>query len=345
MPSQKVDPALLEALHLDPATTEMNSHGGSSFASTYKLSSTDPASGARIHYFVKTGSGPAAETMFRGEHASLNAVHTAVPNLCPRSHAHGALAATPGGFFLATDFLDLGSSAPGGSGQSLAEKLARLHSAPAPPPPGRDKPVFGFPVATCCGASEQDNTFNPSWADFYAESRLRHIVRLAARNQGPDAELEAAVEVVASRVVPRLIGEDTLRDPVPVVVHGDLWSGNHSRGQIAGRGGCEEVVYDPSCVYAHSEYELGIMKMFGGFSGHFWKEYESLVPKAEPAAEWEDRVKLYELSVNDCPPLNNNKNTNLCRSYHHLNHYAMFGGGYRIGAMSIIKKLIAKYGS
>ncbi|KAF3358521.1 hypothetical protein VdG1_00081 [Verticillium dahliae VDG1] len=67
------------------------------------------------------------------------------------------------------------------------------------------------------------------------------------------------------------------------------------------------------------------MRMFGGFGGAFWKEYEKLVPKAEPKAEWEDRVKLYEL-------------------YHHLNHYAMFGGGYRGGAMSIMKKLISKYG-
>ena len=30
--------------------------------------------------------------------------------------------------------------------------------------------------------------------------------------------------------------------------------------------------------------------------------------------------------------------------YHHLNHYAIFGGGYKGGAMSIMKKLIAKYG-
>lgn len=29
--------------------------------------------------------------------------------------------------------------------------------------------------------------------------------------------------------------------------------------------------------------------------------------------------------------------------YHHLNHFAMFGGGYRGGAMSIMKRLISKY--
>jgi len=30
--------------------------------------------------------------------------------------------------------------------------------------------------------------------------------------------------------------------------------------------------------------------------------------------------------------------------YHHLNHYALFGGGYKGGAMSIMEKLISKYG-
>ena len=35
--------------------------------------------------------------------------------------------------------------------------------------------------------------------------------------------------------------------------------------------------------------------------------------------------------------------TDLSR-YHHLNHHAIFGGGYRSGAMSIMQKLIGKYG-
>jgi len=55
-------------------------------------------------------------------------------------------------------------------------------------------------------------------------------------------------------------------------------------------------------------------------------EYHTLCPKTEPANEYEDRVALYEL-------------------YHHLNHHALFGGGYRSGAMSIMKRLISKYGS
>ncbi|KAK0612800.1 fructosamine kinase [Bombardia bombarda] len=324
-----VDPAILQALGLDAASSKMAPHGGSGFASSFKLTGMTKDGEDRT-FFVKTGTGPDADTMFRGEHASLNAIHAAVPslNLCPRSHAHGALSSSPNKYFLATDFLDLAansSSSSKGSGLSLAGKLAQLHTTPAPIPSGHTSPQFGFPVSTCCGATEQDNSFNSSWADFYANSRLRGVLRSGIRNNGADAELSRTVETVASKVVPRLLGDGHLNGVVPVVVHGDLWSGNHGWGRIGAAGGVEEVVYDPSCVYGHSEYELGIMRMFGGFGKEFWSEYGRLVKKAEPEEEWEDRVSLYEL-------------------YHHLNHFSLFGGGYRSGAMSIMKRLINKYG-
>lgn len=230
-----------------------------------------------------------------GEHASLNAIHNSVPSFCPMSHAHGQLAGSSNKYFLATDFLSLDGYGPKGTGKSLAQKLAKLHTTPAPIPEGYDKPQFGFPVPTCCGSTVQDNSYRESWADFYANNRLRSILRAANEANGRDVAFSDAVETVASKVVPRLLGDGHLKGVTPVVVHGDLWSGNHSRGIIAGQGGIEEVVYDPSCVYGHSEYELGIMRMFGGFGGSFWSEYEKLVPKSEPTAEWADRVQLYEL--------------------------------------------------
>lgn len=60
-----VDPAILEALGLDPAVTKITSHGGSGFASTFKLSSK--ADGEDVKYFVKTGNGADAQLMFHGE--------------------------------------------------------------------------------------------------------------------------------------------------------------------------------------------------------------------------------------------------------------------------------------
>lgn len=60
-----VDPAILKALALDADETKISSHGGSGFASTFKLSTT--VDGKPRHYFVKTGSGADAETMFKGK--------------------------------------------------------------------------------------------------------------------------------------------------------------------------------------------------------------------------------------------------------------------------------------
>ena len=61
-----VDSAILEALGLDPGTAKIATHGGSGFASTFKLSST--VDGKVKNYFVKTGSGKDAEVMFRGKY-------------------------------------------------------------------------------------------------------------------------------------------------------------------------------------------------------------------------------------------------------------------------------------
>lgn len=189
------------------------------------------------------------------------------------------------------DFLDLSARRSSGAPSpfpSLAAKLAKLHTTPAPTPDDHSKPQFGFPVTTCCGDTPQDNSYKESWADFYANNRLRFILRKSEESNGKDAELSKLVEATASTVVPRLLSDEHLnggKGIMPVVVHGDLWSGNTS----------QDVVYDPSACYAHNEYELGIMRMFGGFGSSFLKEYHELCPKTEPSAEYEDRVALYEL--------------------------------------------------
>jgi protein-ribulosamine 3-kinase len=63
--SPSVDSAIIEALGLDPAVTKISSHGGSGFASTFRISST--ADGKDVNYFVKTGSGADSELMFKGK--------------------------------------------------------------------------------------------------------------------------------------------------------------------------------------------------------------------------------------------------------------------------------------
>ncbi|KAJ9409599.1 hypothetical protein DTO045G8_2525 [Paecilomyces variotii] len=335
--------SIARALSLTPDKATVSSAGfGSGFTTTGKISASVPAPDGngeeqRLFFLKTSGDGKAAEEMFRGEYESLNAIASAVPGFCPRALAWGPVQEGGGkSYFLATEFLELGG---GRSGSSLAKRLGKLHSTPAPPDPETGKRMFGFPVPTFCGDTRQPNRFRESWADFYANERLMTILDESEKRNGKDSELRELVEKTATKVVPALLADGHLgydkngqgKGIVPVVIHGDLWSGNAGRGRIVGSGRKEDeetgdVVYDPSACYAHNEYELGIMKMFGGFGSAFFNEYHRIVPKTEPVEEYEDRVRLYEL-------------------YHHLNHHAIFGGGYRSGAVSIMSKLIRKYGS
>lgn len=215
-----------------------------------------------------------------------------------------------------------------GSGLSFAQKLAKLHSTPPPVPKGFPRPVFGFHVRTCVGRNLQDNSWSRSWPKFYIESRLRPIFKLVEKNHGADSELASLFNRIVKEVIPRLLGNGHLggrKGVNPALVHGDLWSGNKARGLVAGKGGIEDVVFDAGSSYAHSEYELGIMRMFGGFSAGFFNEYHRLIPKTSPKSEYDDRLALYEL-------------------YQWLSHYALFSGGYREDALDCMERLVEKYG-
>ena len=128
-----------------------------------------------------------------------------MPSFCPRSYGHGAL--STGGYFLATDFLNLGSSKAKPSGLSFAQKLEKLHGTAAPVPDGHSSPQFGFAMPTCCGNTEQPNDFTSSWSDFYANQRLRAVAKASEKANGKDEALGKLVEKVASVVVPRLLRE------------------------------------------------------------------------------------------------------------------------------------------
>ncbi len=328
-----LDPAIVSALSLDPKTTQVAPHGTSGFTSTAKITSTSTsppntnlsAEPKTKSYFLKTSQNPTARLMFEGEHASLNAIHSVVPSLCPSSLAHGKLTEPEEaeGYFLVTQFLDFSSTSRSslkgqkkGSGRrngkkSLAAKLAELHTTPAPLPPEAEpdsKPLFGFPVPTACGSTIQTNTpFTSDWPRFYVDNRLLPITALGEERHGHDGQVRKLVERIIEVVVPRLLGAVREKDMRPVVVHGDLWSGNCGVAVVATEDSSaeeeagdeeeeeEEVIFDPSACYAHSEYELGIMRMFGGFDQAFWREYHEICPRAEPVAEFEDRVGLYEL--------------------------------------------------
>ncbi|XP_029456132.1 ketosamine-3-kinase-like isoform X2 [Rhinatrema bivittatum] len=99
---------------------------------------------------------------------------------------------------------------------------------------------------------------------------------------------------------------------VPALLHGDLWGGNVAEDDIG------PIIFDPASFYGHSEYELGIAGMFGGFGSTFYSAYHSKIPKAPG---FEKRLKLYQL-------------------FHYMNHWNHFGSGYRGSSLSIMRNLV-----
>ncbi|KAJ3309890.1 hypothetical protein HDU76_003504 [Blyttiomyces sp. JEL0837] len=194
--------------------------------------------------------------------------------------------------------------------QLLAIKLAELHS----PSNKSSNRLFGFDVVTFCGDTRQNNRWEERWDLFFEKRRIRPLVEVVWKEYG-DEEIKRLGELVCENVIPALLGK---LDIVPVPIHGDLWAGNAAVNSETG----QPVIFDPAAFYGHNEYELGIMKMFGGFPDTFFKEYHKHRPIDEPKEQYEQRLQLYEL-------------------YHHLNHAALFGGSYRSSATAIMDQLVA----
>ena len=65
--SKQVDPAIITALSLDPATSYVVSHGTSSFSRTAKIVSREGGeNGTERIFFLKTAQGDEAAIMFEG---------------------------------------------------------------------------------------------------------------------------------------------------------------------------------------------------------------------------------------------------------------------------------------
>jgi fructosamine-3-kinase len=182
--------------------------------------------------------------------------------------------------------------------EALGRGLAAMHRQAAP--------HFGFHVDTYCGATLQPNAPLPTWPEFYARRRLEPLLTRIADTRG----LTAGERAVYDRIIERL--PDLVADgSPPALIHGDLWSGN----ALGSRRG--PAVVDPACAYADREMELGMMTLFGGFSGRCFAAYEEAWPLPDG---WRTRNALYQL-------------------YHVLNHFLLFGGHYGPQALALARRL------
>lgn len=284
----------------------------SSVNESIEIKSIDSVSGGCIneafHYvtthgdfFVKINRSNESYEMFSAESAGLKEINLAVKGFAPEPIALGYLNENKkGGAFLIMNYIPLTSSGSREAQISLAKNLIQMH---------KSIPLnlkYGFQMPTMCGSTRQDNYWEEDWVNFLKKRRLVPIIHHCINVSKNPQKLKEKTDYLIENI--DLLFEDYF--PQPGLIHGDLWSGNWGINSDTGKA----VIFDPAVSYCDHEYELGIMRMFGGFGSCFYTEYFKSFPKQRG---FEMRMNLYEL-------------------YHHLNHMHLFGGGYESSALSLI---------
>ncbi|KAI0082094.1 Ketosamine-3-kinase [Panus rudis PR-1116 ss-1] len=298
-----IHPAVIKALQ----TSELERHA----TLTFNTSQPNVTSSSGRAYFTKIGN-PSELEQYVGEAESLKAMYIAAPGLVPELVAFGTIdestAESPsdvGRPYFITEYKDL-SSLTDVAAKSLGKRLAtELHQY-------KSTQGFGFGVPTYCGRTRQANGWYPTWEECYSSLIGGLLDQLEGK--GRYDELCRKGQLIRQRVIPALLGKLVIQ---PVLLHGDLWSGNTGTDRKTG----QPIIFDPSSYFGHNEADLAIGRIFGGIPKSFFTEYHQHLPKSEPEGEYELRGDLYEL-------------------YHYLNHTVLFGGSYAASAQAKMNTLL-----
>lgn len=249
------------------------------------------------NFFLKWN-GRCQPDIFIREAESLTELKNAAGNdiIIPEVMAVKQVDNTPG--FLVLEYL-VESRFSDVNDEKLGRGLAKIHQ--------YSNSQFGFYNNNYCGATLQNNSWSNNWAGFFRNNRLQFLLSLIDNERPvPNSERKLFDKLLTriENIVPA--------NPVPSLIHGDLWSGNFMTTEKG------PALIDPAAYYADCEMEFAIITMFGGFSQRFFAAYNEVNPLP---ADWKSRNRLYQM-------------------YHVLNHYYLFGGGYLNQAVEIAKSYI-----
>jgi fructosamine-3-kinase len=202
---------------------------------------------------------------------------------------------------LVLEWIDEGRPGPA-TEPELGRTLAALHRAGAP--------SFGREDRRTTGSRALPNDPCDTWVEFYATRRLEPLARLA-RDGGA---LDASTLTLLEEVTDRLVDLSGAPEP-PARLHGDLWAGN----RLVDRRGRSWLI-DPAAHGGHREFDLAMMRLFGGYGEACFRAYDEAFPLADG---WEDRVPLHQLA-----PL--------------TVHAIKFGGGYAAATRRALDQLLAR---
>uniref|UniRef100_A0A8C4WTZ0 protein-ribulosamine 3-kinase n=1 Tax=Eptatretus burgeri TaxID=7764 RepID=A0A8C4WTZ0_EPTBU len=241
--------------------------------------------------FVKTNSKSEAKLMFDGEVASLQAIRSTNTVRIPRPIK--SLVNPAGGAVLIMEHLDMHSL--NRHQKMLGEHIAalHLHNQHVGDELKKHKGTIGK------GVGQEDVQYVDKFG-FYTTTCCGYI---------PQVPTSGALCSNQNKI-PVLFEGLTI---TPSLLHGDLWGGNVAETSEG------PVVFDPASFYGHSEFELAIAGMFGGFDQNFYDAYHSLIPKSPG---FEQRMKLYRL-------------------FNYINHWNHFGTGYKGSTLRTMRSLLS----
>lgn len=164
---------------------------------------------------------------------------------------------------------------------------------------------FGLDSDNYIASLHQRNHQFDNWLDFFIEQRLEPMLGRAYFDRLIPLDFLKKFQTI----YPKL--ESIFPKEKPVLLHGDLWSGN-----VICDGEGQPCLIDPAVYYGHREMDLAFSKLFGGFDSRFYYAYDSIVP-LEP--DFESRMGIYNL-------------------YPLLVHLNLFGTAYLPGIEKILKR-------
>ncbi|MEJ2061407.1 MAG: fructosamine kinase family protein [Gammaproteobacteria bacterium] len=248
-------------------------------------------------YFVKTNRAERA-AMFEAEAEGLREIADTGTIRVPRPICHGVAANQA---YLVQEYVSF-------DGHEYAvrfgEQLAAMHRHTAQ--------RFGWHRDNTIGSTTQVNTWSDEWVAFWRAHRLGFQLQLA-ESRGASARLIER----GLRLTEGLAAFFTTYQPVPSLLHGDLWSGNFDTDSEG-----NPVIFDPAVYYGDRETDIAMTELFGGPGPAFYSAYHGVWALDGGYAV---RRELYNL-------------------YHILNHFNLFGGGYAGQAERMIDRLLAELG-
>lgn len=263
--------------------------GGGSINQAYAI--TDET--GQRSYFVKLNQASQV-AMFEAEALGLKQIFATQTIRVPQPICWGTVDRSA---FIVMEWLDLGYG-DHQAWEAMGRNLAAMHRVTS-------EQGFGWQQNNTIGSTPQINTWTETWVEFFVEHRLGYQFHLARQRGGQFPQQEQLLAAV-----PRLLAG---HNPIPSLVHGDLWTGNAAVTQQG-----DPVILDPAVYFGDREVDLAMSQLFGSFPPNFYSAYNEAFP-LPPG--YQRRKILYNL-------------------YHILNHFNLFGGGYESQANQMIASLL-----